>query len=540
MYKKLLSNLPFNPSLLGQVYFYAKRLHREERLLRTGVIMVVLAVLIQMFAIISPPKPTLASSDNDIIRGGFSNHEGAIMHCVANTQNFRTILAYYGITCDMLAKNASTETIRSTDYNKRLDSMGRRAQGQYIDRTGKPTNEYPVSIAGAGTFYMRNLWAWDSGAYSSYKVLKVTNPQGDVIMIMYSCGNIVTVDRYSPPPPPPPPPPTPVKVVACGSLNMSISNNSQIKTGTTVRVWGVATGRNLDPNERADMYYDVVDVVNGDREGPEQIARGIPFTNGIARDSGDRSYTFNKAGSYRLRLAVKYNASGTTKNADGNQTGDCIKQITVSNVDVCPDLPGDQTEEEASKCLSYDKSATNQTQNIEDADGTEARAGDVIIYTLTVANLGDTTVKNFLYEENIGDVLEYADVLDLHGGTMDSSKTVSWPLVDIPANGRLNKKITVRVKSVIPQTPTSSSDPGSFDLVMTNVFHDDSVNIKLPGGIVKITEQTVTTLPSTGPGENIAIAASITMVVSYFFARTRLLGKEIELVRGEYASSGGY
>ena len=34
MFKKLLSNLPYNPSLIGQVSFYAKRLHAEEKIRR--------------------------------------------------------------------------------------------------------------------------------------------------------------------------------------------------------------------------------------------------------------------------------------------------------------------------------------------------------------------------------------------------------------------------------------------------------------------------------------------------------------------------
>ena len=68
MFKKLLSNLPFNPSLIGQVSFYAKRMHQETAIRRVGLIFVLLAFFVQFFAVISPPEPSLAASGNDIIQ----------------------------------------------------------------------------------------------------------------------------------------------------------------------------------------------------------------------------------------------------------------------------------------------------------------------------------------------------------------------------------------------------------------------------------------------------------------------------------------
>ena len=52
MFKKLISNLPFNPSLIGQVSFYAKRLRKEESIRRAGFGFMALAMFIQLFAVI--------------------------------------------------------------------------------------------------------------------------------------------------------------------------------------------------------------------------------------------------------------------------------------------------------------------------------------------------------------------------------------------------------------------------------------------------------------------------------------------------------
>lgn len=452
MFKKLLSNLPFTPSLIGQVAFYAKRLRQEEKLRRTGFILIVLAMAIQIFAVVSPPQPTLAESSNDIIRGGFTTKEQAVLHCLNGASDFYEILTYYGLGCDSI-DHAETVNIRSTDYNKQLDSLGRNPQGPTIQRTGKATDEYPVFISGR-TYYMKNLWAWDSGAYSTYKVLKMTNKHGQVVMVMYNCGNIITVDKYTPPAPPPPPPAAP-------------------------------------PQEP---------------EPPKDVCPLIPDI-----------------------------------------------QLTLEQCDVCPNVPGEQsntndcyscpearTDTSATACVTFDKKAKNDTQNIADANGTTAKASDRITYTLSVTNAGTIEIKDFVIEENLNDVLEYSDVVDLNGGSLNNEGIVRWPEVDLNPGATITKKVTVKVKDPIPETPASSSDPGSFDLTMTNVFYGKSINIKLPPTIIKTTEQVTYTLPSTGPGTTVAIAVSLTVIVGYFLARSRLLAEELDIVRDDYATSGGH
>ena len=69
MFRNLVSNLPFNPSLVQQVSFYAKRVQQESTLRRIGFSLIALAMFIQMFAIIAPPEKSLAFSDNHIING---------------------------------------------------------------------------------------------------------------------------------------------------------------------------------------------------------------------------------------------------------------------------------------------------------------------------------------------------------------------------------------------------------------------------------------------------------------------------------------
>jgi len=227
-------------------------------------------------------------------------------------------------------------------------------------------------------------------------------------------------------------------------------------------------------------------------------------------------------------------------------------QSTFEECDVCPNVPGEQTEQSqcypcpeaqtdtsGTACLEMRKTASNKTQNIPEADGTLAKANDIIIYSLTTTNKGTQPIKDFIVEENMFDVLEYADILELDGGEIDDQHMIRWPKEDIAAGTTLTKKITVKIKNPVPQTPVSASDPGSFDMAMTNVYYGNSVTIKLPPSVVKSTEMTVQSLPETGPGTTLAIGFAATVFVSYFFARSRLLAKELDIVRTDFTSTGG-
>lgn len=458
MFKKLLSNLPYNPSLIGQVAFYAKRMNQESRIRRTGFVFVLLAMLVQMFAVVSPPQPTLAESSNDIIRGGFKTKDQAVLMCLDSRRDLGEILTFYGLDCASV-KNATTVKIRSNADN--YLSLGRNPVSNPSPRNGKTWYIKSFSIPGSNTnpLYMKDLQYWDSGPYSEYTVLKMKNKAGVTIYMMYECGNIVTVGLYKYTPPAPPPP-TPTD---------KCPNKPGTQTSTT-------------------------------------------------------------------QCDVCPNRTGT--------------QYTLAECDACPNLPGTQdkadcypcpearTDDTATACLEFDKSASNDTEKFADANGTQAKAGDVITYKLSVKNTGLVTVRDFVVEENMNDVLEYARITDLHGGNIDSNGVVSWPAIDITPGQTIDRLITVKVKNPIPQTPASASDPGSFDLMMTNVFYGKSVNIKLPPNIIKITERTVTTLPQTGPGESIAVGFVLITIMGYFFARSRLMATELSIVKDDYTGGG--
>lgn len=447
MFRKLVSNLPFNPSLIGELSFYAQRVKRESSVRGAGLIVISLAIALQTFAVISPPEPSLARSESDMIVGGFSSRDDAKRNCTSNTRDYQTILSYYGIACSDIDQ-MSTVYIKSTDENKRLYTMGHLAYG-------KP-GETPVHVPDAGTLYLRPLWSWDTNGPITFKALKgVSKTTGETFYLLFGCGNVTFIGI-----------PEPYK---------------------------------------------------------EEPVDACPAISGIQQRNDECDLCPNMVGIQ-----------------------------TTAQCDVCPELPGEQsdvsqckpcaqsqTRDDLTACIEYAKTVSNDTQGITDANGTTAKAGDILTYTLTTSNKGKIDITDYTVNENVSDVLDYASIVDLHGGERNEDSIVSWPTQTIKAGESIVSTFTVRVKDPIPDTPVSSSDPGHFDLTMTNVY-GNAVSVKLPPSVVKITEVVTTTqLPKTGPGTSLAVSFMATTVVAYLLARSRLTSRELHIIKQDFARTGG-
>jgi uncharacterized repeat protein (TIGR01451 family) len=560
MFRKLISNLPFNPSLIGSVAFYASRVNAEEKLRRSGLIAISLALVVQSIAVFSPPSPSLAQSANDVISGGFATQQQAIDQCNSNIQEFRSMLDYFEVSCEDIA-NAHKTSIRSTDFDKQLYSVGRKPLG-ITGRANKPTDEHRLDISG-NVYYMRHLWAWDSNNYSTYDVLKGVNKQGKTFMLLFSCANIVWVGRYEPPAPLPSA--TPPK------LNI-----------TKEAIWGSpAPGSKIT---RGQTLYFRIRVSNIGGSVAHKITIGDQLSIGV-ETTHKGNFAFTKAeggqkissdnqefwlldklypggGGYTdIGIKVKADAplgklcnvagvfsSNTSLISSNLICYQVVKSDTTSPPVTVPPPPvlspvatpppvfpcdESQDEDDFTACIIMGKKASNITRNIINANGTTAHAGDTISYQLDVKNTSDQVIENFVVQENVSDILEYTDIVDLNGGILSGQNIVTWPAQNISPNSELQKTFVVKIKDTIPQTPVSSSDQNSFDLTLTNTY-GNTVSIKLPPSIVKSTEQVIKTLPSTGLAENVIAVAVIVGTSSYFFARSWLMKKELQLIKDEY------
>ena len=182
--------------------------------------------------------------------------------------------------------------------------------------------------------------------------------------------------------------------------------------------------------------------------------------------------------------------------------------------------------------INLSKGVSNLTQNIPDAAGKVARASDELEYTLSINNSGNTDATNYVVDSDaLNDILEYADLVKYDGASFDrTNQRLTWPATTIPAKGTVRKSFTVKVKNPIPTTPPSVSDPLSFDYKLRNIYGNEIV-VPLDKPVAGQTYETVSSLPNTGPGTSLLISVLATVIIGYFYARSRLLIKEVAIVR---------
>jgi len=156
--------------------------------------------------------------------------------------------------------------------------------------------------------------------------------------------------------------------------------------------------------------------------------------------------------------------------------------------------------------LVLSKKAFNVTRNV-DATTVVAQSGDIIRYTLTVQNTGNATATNYVFQDNIADVLQLSQLQDFPGASFDLLYNLVWPSMSIPANSTVEKTFTVKV---------NSTHPAGTDNIMTNTF-GNTVNVQVNKGVVA----GAYVAPKTGAGMNAVIALTIITMLGFVGYRQR-------------------
>jgi uncharacterized repeat protein (TIGR01451 family) len=677
MFRKLVSNLPFSPSLINQLGFYAKRVKREEFTRKIGLIFTIMCVIVQTVTIASPAKPTLAASTNDIIFGGGDLKKTQDIYskgCDSKGRcDIKAIMNAYGINATNLA-SATYENIYSSAENNYW-SIGRAPRGY--------GGEVSKQIPGGPKIWARTLHGWS--ANRNWNAIRVNTSQG-TRWILTECGNIVTKESK---PATPPPDMKMEKTVSKsvvkkgekfyftlkatnigGSTAKNVllydtsANHLELQPdglgsdplknvmrwethkrfdigagqSFTYRIYAIARadGTTLENTACADIFdvniYNNCGKATVRVEAPPLVEKcpynsalpkndpkckapvekcpynsalpkndpkckapveKCPYNSALPKNDPKckapvEKCPYNSAlpkNDPKCKAPVEkcpYNSalpkndpkckapvekcpynSALPKNdpkckapvekcpfdpSIPKTDGKCQfcplegkQNISINSPDCKPcDETKTGTDGKDISCLELHKSARNITQNITNANETKANAGDTIEYTLSVKNFSKQIRKGFVIEENMEDVLEYADIIDASGAIFTSKpiRMLSWKPVDIKPGETIKRTILIKVKSNIPSTPASSSDIHSNDMRMVNVY-GDTVIIKLPTTPIKTIERTITRLPNTGIGTNIVITTTLLMASTYFYFRSKLIVKELGLVKQQFNYGAG-
>lgn len=515
--------------------FYVRRLSKENSSRGIAAALTVTVMVFQMVTFLFPPKPSNAASPNDIMYGGFSSKTQALARFDSrNPADIKVIWDHFGIT----RQNVEAATTVTITGGMGLYSLG---------RNHRFSNDQQIVIAGASTnVYLRPLANWGAGA--RYTALKGRSSSGQTFYIMYDCGNLAWPGQPILPTPPPRP---------TGSINKLVSSEkikdvNELKVAKDEIFAYTIDVKNTGSVDMRDVYVvdkapDGIEFVPNDQTTKSEYKTVIQL---LRRGETKRLVIFAKATRY---------LAGQTKNEAcflTNGAGGCDTAFTVMDKPATPTPTPSPTSTPTptvtptvtptpsvtptpivSPNLSYIKSAENLTQLVNgkpsDANNTTVKPGDRIRYNLVANNTGKADQKKYIFNEDITDILEYADLEDL-GGALKSQKygstLLTWAPLDIKANSKETKSFIVKVKSTIPDKPRSSSDTLSYDLKMDNVFEGQYVRIMLPPPPTKTVDVIVQSLPQTGSDWPTAILAVFGAAATFIFLRNRLIKKELELM----------
>lgn len=261
-------------------------------------------------------------------------------------------------------------------------------------------------------------------------------------------------------------------------------------------------------------------------------------------------------GTYEVTAAVITKNNNTNKTAYRQTTANtsqsiekknnCVKAFKIAEPEKCryntsllakdtecqPCSGDDSLWIKDQKCvgnLISTKTAENNRTN-KPAASTIAKSGDKITYKVNIENNGKAE-KEAMFSEELEDVLEYATLTDLGGGSLDKKTGVlTWPKINLKAGEKQTRIFTVQVRAQIPSTPQGVSHPTSYDCKMTNAF-GNTVEVAVACPVAKQVEKTITSLPKTGASENMIFAGALLSVAAFFYARTRQMRKEVKLIR---------
>ncbi len=189
MFRRIVSNLPFSPALVGQLSFYARRLKKEELTRRIGLVFTALALVVQSLAVFSPPEAANASSNADFVPGGVSSMADFVRHYDNDYRNIKKIFNSLGIERSEL-QNCNLVTIgEASRYNWSMTSL-------YSHADGQRSYDY-----GPGTVYYRPMRLTQEGG-DRHPVYACHSAVQGWFAIKKDCGNLITDTPPKPKPDP--------------------------------------------------------------------------------------------------------------------------------------------------------------------------------------------------------------------------------------------------------------------------------------------------------------------------------------------------
>lgn len=98
MFRKIVTELAYSPALAGSLGEYIRKVRNERSKRQMGIMFLLLAVVVQLFAVLFPPESANANNPDVFIDGGVQSIDGYLRYYDQNAGNIRDLLSSLGIT----------------------------------------------------------------------------------------------------------------------------------------------------------------------------------------------------------------------------------------------------------------------------------------------------------------------------------------------------------------------------------------------------------------------------------------------------------
>ena len=181
MFKKLVSNLPFNPSLISHLRDYDLKLKQDIKLRLYAVILLILVIIIQIIMVVLPPSNSNQYSPNNLVNNTSNSVNQLFSDCNKNQEQYRSILDFYGLSCNQIYYGTAVKLALKSSNNS-LFSLNRLSYNPQIETT--------VTISGQ-RFYIRPL-LYGSNLATKYLAAWKLNTNSQTYYIALDSGDIIS------------------------------------------------------------------------------------------------------------------------------------------------------------------------------------------------------------------------------------------------------------------------------------------------------------------------------------------------------------
>lgn len=557
MFRKLVSNLPFQPTLIEDIYLFIKQTNKEYRLRKLGLLLLLIGFIFNL-VVLSISNNSTYRYKSDLVYG--ANSQKDILESYRRgtdklgREDIRPIYNHYGIS-EAQISNAKVVNITSSDNNYTI-----------VSRSPSLYNSSFVKIAALedGGLYEQPFTSWNPSPFASeYKALTGLTSFGFRYWILAEYGGYIVIDNTSHKP----------NLEVFTSLNPG--SDSQYNDNLSYTIYYRNNG-----NKWAD-----------DLNIQETLPKGVDFVSyyssqelSFNQNSNDLNWSIpNKdsqlpSGSnwHSITIDIKVSSqdidifctnSKIKSNGSNYKTADpsCISL----NPNKCPDTDINSS---FSKCnfeqinnssnflfnqndVVNSTESNNQTNNIVrhlsvgniskgiiDANNTTISNDDLIEFKLSLTNISPATVNDFSmsneYSFDINDILDYASLVNTSdGGKLNEmNNKISWDIIKLDPNETIVKKLTFKINTAKNHKALPYNKMAYNSAIESTYGNPIYLNVKYD--IIQKITLAINKLPIINNKTIIIFIVSILTISTYLLYRTYLLKKEMIIIKNDYSAGG--